>query len=49
MHARAAGAVLLMLPCNGCVRLGDYSLRPNWHTKLYLARGRRLGVGAGRF
>ncbi len=26
--------MLLILPCNGCVRLGDYSLCPNWRIVL---------------
>ena len=26
--------MLLILPCNGCVRLGDYSLCPNWRVVL---------------
>jgi hypothetical protein len=29
-----AGEVLLILPCNPCVRLGDYSLCPNWRAVL---------------
>jgi hypothetical protein len=28
------GPVLLVLPCNPCVRLGDYSLCPNWRVVL---------------
>jgi hypothetical protein len=28
------GPVLLVLPCNPCVRLGDYSLCPNWRIVL---------------
>jgi hypothetical protein len=28
------GEVLLILPCNPCVRLGDYSLCPNWRIVL---------------
>jgi len=34
VRARATGAVLLVLPCNPCVRLGDYSLCPNWRIVL---------------
>jgi hypothetical protein len=26
--------MLLILPCNGCVKLGDYSLCPNWRVVL---------------
>jgi hypothetical protein len=28
------GPVLLVLPCNPCVRLGDYSLCQNWRVVL---------------
>ncbi len=28
------GEILLILPCNPCVKLGDYSLCPNWRTVL---------------
>lgn len=29
-----ANGILLILPCNRCVRLGDYSLCPNWRVVL---------------
>jgi len=34
VRARAAGTALLVLPCNSCVRLGDYSLCQNWRVVL---------------